>query len=248
MKRIMEIMGMPVSIEVLDMEDKGMLEETLSIFTNIDKRFSTYKKDSEISRINRGEIPLTEASEEMKEILELAEETRNETHGFFDIRKSDGTIDPSGVVKGWAILKAADHLRHLGSNNFMVEAGGDVEVMGVGHDGNGWNIGIRNPRKPSELVKIVRLTQGGVATSGEYFRGEHIYNPKNSHGVIASKISSITVIGPDILEADRFATAAFAMGQDGINFVEETNGIEGFMIDNDGMGTRTTGFHLFENA
>ncbi|MER9313470.1 FAD:protein FMN transferase [Mesorhizobium australicum] len=81
----------------------------------------------------------------------------------------------------------------------------------------------------------------GVATSGTYVRGQHIYNPHGIGGWIQD-IVSLTVIGADVLEADRFATAAFAMGRDGILFIEQAPGLEGYLVDANGRATPTTGF------
>ena len=67
-------------------------------------------------------------------------------------------------------------------------------------------------------MKVLYPKGAGVATSGTYFQGQHIYNP-HSPAQKLHEIVSLTVIGPDILEADRYATAAFAMGRKGIIFI-----------------------------
>ena len=83
-----------------------------------------------------------------------------------------------------------------------------------------------------------------MATSGTYERGQHIYNPHLGRTPLRD-IVSITVIGPNVYEADRFATAAFAMGNEGINFIEHLNGFEGYSVSSDGIGTETSGFNKF---
>lgn len=83
-------------------------------FRAVDERFSPYKESSETSRIDRGELAPEEASDEMKEVLRLAEDTRQRTDGYFDVR-FNGRFDPSGLVKGWAIWKAAQLLDGTGS-------------------------------------------------------------------------------------------------------------------------------------
>ena len=96
------------------------------------------------------------------------------------------------------------------------------------------------PQNPSEIIKVISVRNRGIATSGTYGRGKHIYNPKNTN---IDGITSLTVIGPNIYEADRFAIAAFAMGSVGINFVESRKGFfEGYMIDLKGIATITSGF------
>ena len=109
---------------------RNALEAAFAYLVTVDNRFSTYKDDSEISRINRGEISDDAISAEMREVFALAEKTKEETNGYFNIRRPDGTIDPSGIVKGWAILKTANLIRDAGHKNFFVNAGGDIAMSG----------------------------------------------------------------------------------------------------------------------
>jgi thiamine biosynthesis lipoprotein len=85
------------------------------------------------------------------------------------------------------------------------------------------------------------LSNCGIATSGTYERGQHIYNPITKKTEI-SDIVSLTVIGPNVFEADKFSTPAFAMGKVGIEFIESLPGFDGYMIDKDGIATMTSGF------
>jgi thiamine biosynthesis lipoprotein len=245
MKDTRIIMGMPVTLEIVD---NGVtitdIEKIYNYFTLVDERFSTYKDTSEISKINRGEISELEYSNEMKEIFRLAENTRVESNNFFNIKKSDGSYDPSGIVKGWAILNADKILKENGFNNFCLDVGGDITTSGVSDTGEPWRIGIRNPFNVNEIIKVVENQDKGIATSGTYIRGEHIYNP-NDHHSPPPDIVSLTVIGPDVYEADRFATAAFAMGRDGIYFIERLPGFEGYMIDSKGVATMTSSFEKY---
>ncbi len=234
-------MGMPITVEIVDARATQIeLDKIFDYFKYIDEKFSTYKRTSEIMAINRGELDVKDASEDMRIIFALAEETKQKTDGYFDIQKPDGSYDPSGVVKGWAIWQAAKILERDGFKNFYVDAGGDIEVKGTSKK---WKIGIKNPFKQEEIVKVLRVTNAGVATSGTYIRGEHIYNPKN--GKPANEIVSLTVVGPNVYEADRFATAAFAMGAAGINFIEQLDGFEGYVIDKKGIATMTSGFEKY---
>jgi len=235
------MMGMPITVEVVDASVTAeAFDRVFAYFGYIDAKFSTYKDTSEISRINRGEITLREASSDMQLIFALAELTRQETDGYFNIRHN-GSIDPSGIVKGWAIQNAADLLLDLGYQNFYVDAGGDVQVMGRNAQGESWRLGIGNPFNLQQVVKTLGLSDCGIATSGTYIRGSHIYNPLDA-GDPLDEIVSLSVIGPNVYEADRFATAAFAMGRDGIRFIEQLDGFEGYMIDRKGLATLTTGF------
>ena len=175
--------------------------------------------------------------------MQLADDTRRESNGYFNINKSE-TIDPSGIVKGWAIYNAAGFLKNHGFHNFYVDAGGDIQVSRKNEKGERWNVGIRNPFNREEIVKVVWLENKGIATSGLYIRGNHIYNPHKPDEPIMG-IASMTIIGPTIYDADRFATAAFAMGEKGIQFIEKLPGYDGYMIDDKGIATMTSRFNRF---
>jgi FAD:protein FMN transferase len=235
------LMGMPVTVEVLDASvTEAHIDEVYGYFEYIDEKFSTYKATSEITQINEGKLALADSSKDMKTVFRLSQKTREETYGYFDILRH-GRYDPSGLVKGWAIYRAAHILRKHRFKNFYVDAGGDIQVYGKNEQGQNWQVGIRNPFNIDEIVKVVSVSNRGVATSGTYIRGQHIYNP-NIDGELETPILSLTVVGSNIYEADRFATAAFAMGGDGIYFIESLKGFEGYMIDQQGRATMTTGF------
>ncbi len=241
-------MGTPVIVEIVDQNIKQeIFDIVFDYFKYVDEKFSTYKDTSEISLINKKILKESEMSDDMKLIFKLAEETKKETDGYFDILTPDGSIDPSGIVKGWSVHNAALLLKEKGIKNFSVEAGGDIETYGLNNDGQSWCIGIQNPfSEIREVVKKVYVSGLGVATSGSYVRGDHIYNPKDKNDKLED-IVSLTVIGPDIYEADRFATAAYAMGEKGIYFVDGLVGFEGYSIDKSGRATMTRGFNNFTN-
>ncbi len=237
-------MGMPVTLELVDSwATQAALEDVFAYFERIDQKFSTYKEASEISMINAHKLSLQQSSEEMRSIFSMAEKTALETNGYFDIQHN-GTYDPSGIVKGWAIQNAAQDLRGRGFRNFYVDAGGDVQAVGRNSQGEYWSVGIRNPFKTNEIVKVLSISDGAVATSGTYERGQHIYNPKKQNQPITD-IQSLTVVGSNIYDADRYATAAFAMGRDGIYFIEELEGFEAYMIGSDKQATFTSGFERY---
>ena len=248
-------MGMPVQLEIVDPALQEDYDAIFDYFTSIDDRFSTYKDDSEISKINRAELTEAEYSVEMKEVLQLSEETKLATDGYFDIHTPAGIIDPSGLVKGWAIQNAADMLHAKGFTNFYVDIGGDIQTGGKNAEGKDWSIGIRNPLNVSdreEVVKVIYPRGKGIATSGSYLRGAHIYNPQQgqqSEGKTDAFVS-LTVIGPNVYEADRFATPAFAMGTPGMHFLASLaargfGDFEAYAIDAKGMALFTPGFELY---
>jgi thiamine biosynthesis lipoprotein len=244
MKQTRIMMGMPITVEVVDPGvQEELFDRLFDYFAAIDQRFSTYKEDSEISQINRHELAMGKTSQDMRTIFALAEQYRLETGGFFDIRHGE-RYDPSGVVKGWAIANAVEMVRQSGFENFYVEAGGDFQAVGKNGQGHNWRVGIRNPFKIEEIIKVLSISDRGVATSGTYVRGQHIYNPHDMGMPILDAVS-ITVIGPDICSADCFATAAFAMGREGIDFIESLTGYEGYLIDKERMATFTSGFERY---
>lgn len=242
MKMNCVMMGMPIAIDLPDSRAKKWhVDEVIEYFTYIDETFSTYKDTSEISRINQGALSPETASEDVREVFALSEETRQLTRGFFDIRRPTGGYDPSGLVKGLAIHRAAEILRGHGLRDFYVDVGGDIQADGQNADGVAWRIGIRNPFQGSEVIKVLHVSDRGIATSGSYLRGKHIYDP---HGEDRpdGEVVSLTVIGPNVFEADRFATAAFAMGRAGIRFIQGLKGFEGYLVDGNGIATMTSGF------
>ena len=238
------LMGMPITVEIVGAQNATTIDAVFEYLHLVDARFSTYKHNSEISAFNRGEVLPANLSAEMKEVLQWAAITRDQSKGYFEIRKPDGTLDPSGIVKGWAIRNAAKIIAAAGFENFYVEAGGDVQCGGMNEEGCGWRVGIRSPFHDQEIIKVVTLKEQGMATSGTYVRGQHIYNPHAPAETIED-IVSLSVIGPNILEADRFATAAFAMGEKGIYFIENLPGFEGYMVNAQGISTQTTGFGAY---
>lgn len=236
---------MPITLAV---QDKAVtaddIETVFQYFTEVDARFSPFKPDSELSRLNRGELAPEALSLPMREILDLAERTRQQSGGYFDIMRPDGRRDPSGIVKGWAIKGAARLLSEMGFENFFVDAGGDIQAGGKNEAGGDWRVGIRSPFEPDTIVKILLPGASGVATSGNYLQGAHIYDPHLGRAP-EGDVVSLTVLGPDVLEADRFATAAFAMGRKGIFFIEGLPGFEAYEIDAGGMARMTGGLQRY---
>ncbi|MCL4358097.1 FAD:protein FMN transferase [Patescibacteria group bacterium] len=242
MRRTEIIMGMPITIEIVNNASRSFVADLFNFFRAVDCRFSPYKNDSELAKINQG-LPQDKWSKEMKEVMRLSEQTKQITYGYFDINRS-GKLDPSGIVKGWSIAQAAKRLKKHGLVDFYVEAGGDIQAEGHAAKGEGWLVGIRNPFKIDEIVKVLSISGQGVATSGAYIRGEHVYNPLNNY-TSPKGVASITVIATDILDADRFATAAYAMGMKGINLIRQLPGLEAYQINSDGKAIYTPGFEAY---
>jgi len=244
MRETRQIMGMPITVEIVGAGEPRTLEETFAYFEMVDARFSPFKAESEVSALNRGDVAGGSESSEMREVLALAEDTRAETLGFFEIRRPDGTFDPSGLVKGWAIRNAARLIARAGYADYFVEAGGDIQCAGRNAAALPWRIGIRHPFDIRQSIKTLQPGDAGVATSGTSIRGQHIYDPHDP-GRTLDEVVSITVVAADIYDADRFATAAFAMGRAGIGFIDSIPGLEGYAVDRTGMATMTRGFKRY---
>ncbi len=238
-------MGMPITVEITSSRVSGTdIDKIFDYFKAIDAQFSTYKKNSEISLFNRGKITHAGLSPQMKYVMKKAEETKIRTHGYFNICRPDGFTDPSGIVKGYAIYNATKRIDRMGFTDYYVDAGGDIQVKGYNSQQKPWVIGIRSPFNRYQNIKIVTIGNQGIATSGTSVRGQHIYDPFHPHTPI-NEIVSLTVIGPNVFEADRFATAAFAMREKGVGFIASLRGFDAYSIDDKGIATFTPGFEKY---
>lgn len=208
-------MGMPIGIDLRDPEvDPAVLDHAYDWLRWVDAIFSTYKMDSDISRLNRGDLSPAEVHPEVRAVLARSEELRFATNGYFDIRLPAGgaarTVDPSGLVKGWSVDRAAGILDAAGARNYSINAGGDVRVRGRPLPDPQWRIGIQHPLLRDKIAAVVVANDLAVATSGTYERGHHIVDPYT--GQPPEGVISVTVAGPVLGTADAYATAAFAMG------------------------------------
>lgn len=237
------IMGMPITVAIPPLRGREpppeVFETVFAWFREVDERFSPFKPGSEVSRMDRGEIEVRDASPQMAEVLRLCEETAAQTAGWFSAWYA-GHFDPSGIVKGWSVHEASRLLEELGYSDHCIDAGGDIEARGSNIEGGPWEIGIRNPFDPSTIVKVLHLRDRGIATSGTYIRGRHIYDPRT--GLPADeRFASLSVIGCDVCEADRLSTPAFAMGEAGMGFLAMTPGVEAYAIGRNGLALFTPG-------
>ncbi len=258
--RVEHIMGMPIFIDVCDPEfDEDGVDRAYQWLRFVDATFSTYRVDSEISRLNRGELSLPDAHPAVRSVLARCERLRAETGGYFDARapyrararacapaagRGDaGSIEPSGLVKGWSVLGAARLLERAGARNYAVNAGGDVAVHGHPPDQGAWRVGIQHPRLPGEVAMVLAMSSGAVATSGAYERGEHIVDPHT--GKPPGGVLSVTIVGPDLATADAYATAAYAMGPDGASWCAGLEGYEAIVIRADDTVLTTPGLERY---
>lgn len=199
------IMGLPFSLHVRgSAEPAAVSAAAAAVWADLrryDEIFSTYRGDSVISRINRGDLPLADAPAIVADVLAIGERARLMTGGAFDLRYA-GRLDPAGVVKGWAAQRAARRLESLGADWYL-SAGGDIALRSP--SGRPWRIGIEDPADQAAMLAVVQVSSGAVATSGSAHRGQHIVNPTT--GRAAGGVVQATVLGPELVWADVFATA-----------------------------------------
>jgi len=209
--REISVWGTIVFIEC-DGLDKDSLENGINkcaeFFREVDEVFSTYKENSQVSKLRRGEIKISDCTEDLQEVWQLCLQAKELTDGSFDPWCVEGGFDPSGYVKGWASDKAIEILRSHGAVFIQVNGAGDLSLLGGPH-----KIGIRSPEDEKVILKIFELNGGAIATSGTYERGAHIRDPHT--GLIAIGARSATVVGPDGGLADALATALIVSGRDG---------------------------------
>jgi len=255
-RRTEEQWGTVITVDVRDPIDEAAIDACFDWFRQVDDLFSTWRSDTEIMQIGRGELSDEDASPLVREVLALSEQMRLESNGAFDIsfgaraaavesRPGLAPIDPSGIVKGWAVARAGDMLRAAGASCFFVNAGGDVLTRGCPADSNsGWRVGIQHPWERDRLAAVVAVADAAVATSGRYERGDHVVDPRSR--LPAIDLASVTVIGPDLGVADAYATAAVVLGPaEGMRWVATRVGYEGMGITDDHVVLLTPGFDRY---
>lgn len=209
------------------------------ILHRADAVFSTWKKDSPVSRLRRGDITLEGAPPEVSVVLELCTEARRLSDGWFDPWAMPGGVDPTGLVKGWAADRALEVIASTGIAGVMVSAGGDVVCRGEPEPGRRWRIGVQNPFERTSIIAVVEST-GAVATSGTYERGLHVLDPRT--GAPSTRAVSATVTGAELAMTDGLATGLLACGPEGLQWFGSLDGLEAMVIDPEGAVTATAGF------
>jgi len=250
--RVEHVMGMPVVIDLAGPgADELAVDHALAWLHRVDEVFSTYRPDSQISRLNRGELALADADADVREVLERCAELCEQTGGWFDARagcragpvgEAELPVDPSGLVKGWAVDRAARILERGGARAFCINAGGDIIARGRPRPEEPWLVGIQHPLLSDQVAAVAALEDAALATSGTYARGEHIRDPFT--GRAPQGVLSVSITGADLATADALATAAFAMGAAGAAWSARIADVEMLTILADERVLRTPGFPL----
>ncbi|MEV0114855.1 FAD:protein FMN transferase [Streptomyces sp. NPDC050844] len=244
MRRVEQVMGFPVSLRIDDGDRRGnavareqAADAVFAWLREVDARFSPFRPDSEVSRLDRGELEPHGLSPDLVEVLDLCEEYRIATRGAFQVRLPGRGLDPCAMVKGWSVQRAADLLTARGLARFCLNAGGDVVSTG-----GPWRVGVRHPEQGDRLCTVLEITDGAVATSARYERGDHIVDGRT--GRPATGLLNMTVAAPTLTEADATATAAFAMGAEGIEWAAAREGCEVFAVDTEHRVFRSPGLPI----
>lgn len=225
------VMGTVASIRIDDPRwPTSTVEAVIAWLHEVDRRFSRYRPDSEMSLVATGRRREAEAHPDIRAVLAIADAIARESDGAFDARRwgPDG-VDPTGVVKGWAVQRAAEMLIEADVERFAIGVGGDVVVRAG--SGPSWRIGIRHPVVSDRVAAVVELHDGAIATSATYERGTHIVDPRNGRPV--ELLQSATVVGPDLTYADAYATTAFVMGDAAPAWIERHRGYAAYLIGSD---------------
>ncbi len=237
------VMGTVVSVTVLSDEPRAVIAAAIraacASLHRADAVFSTWNPDSPVSRMRRGESAAGDLPAEVEEVLGLCMAARSATDGWFDPWAAPGGVDPTGLVKGWAVARALAILQEAGLAAAMVNGGGDIAVCGEppGQHG-GWRVGIRHPWRADGLAAIITGVTSAVATSGRYERGGQLYSPA---GRPAAAAVSATVTGPSLAMADAYATALAVGGDEVLRIIDALDEYEAYLIRADGTEAQTVG-------
>lgn len=230
------VCGAPV--EVAD----EAIDDAMLLLRRLDAAWSPFRDDSLVSRLRRDETVTAEDDDPdgtlgLEEVLARCELAVVLTHGAFDPWLLPGGFDPSGVVKGWAVDRAAEVLRCHGLRDVAVGGGGDVAVRGnaLGDPVRGWRVGVRDPADAGRLVATTTLRdRGAIATSGVYERGRHVLDPRTGR-TAPGDLVGLSVLGPSLAWADVIATAVLAEGRVDVPWLAGMPDYRVLAVDADGQ-------------
>ncbi len=236
LSHVEDVMGTVASFTVYgrfpeDVQVDVIVEAAVASLHRTESLFSTWRRESMLSRYRRGDIPEAELAPEILEVLDLCTVVRELSGGWFDPWAMPGGVDPTGLAKGWAVERAIDLIDHPLASGVMLNIGGDLTTRGLPSPGQQWRIGIRDPWDAA-LIRSIVETGGAVATSATYERGSILIDPRT--GVASCRLASATVLGPDLAIADGLATALAVAGDDGLQWLSQIPGYEAYIVRWDG--------------
>ena len=175
---------------------------------------------------------------ELKQVLKLVGSDKIELRGWrLRLKKQGMGITLDGIAKGYIVDKASKALAGQKINNHLINAGGDIRAMGSRSENKPWTVAIQDPLKRKIYPDIIHMTDGAIATSGNYevyFDQEkmfhHIVDPRTG---LSSGLNdaSVSVLAKTAMDADAFSTSVFVMDPiHGIRFINSVPGCECLVI------------------
>ena len=238
-------MGMPISLAMRgrhadDAHGESAWGHAMRELDEVDRVFSTYRPDSFISRLSRGEVSVQDCPPEVATVLALGARAEARSDGAFRVIRDGGdnrpVLDPNGIVKGWAVQRASKALHDLPDTSFCLSAGGDMVCHTADDTDQPWRVGIEDPHEPGHVLAVVPIQRGAVATSGTAHRGAHVVDART--GRVPESVASVTVVADNLTWADIDATAAFAHGPGAAEWLSAQPGRTGLVVWQDGSITR----------
>jgi len=239
----------PVAV---DHETEMLVEAALELSGWTDGRFDpTVGVLRKAWDFRRRRVP---SAEEIEALLPLVDaESVSVRNGTVFLRHAGMELDLGGVGKEYAVDRAAAVLRAEGVGAAIVNFAGDVRTIGGRADGRPWRVGVMDPRDRSRCrFTVLALNDAGIATSGDYERG-FVKDGRRYHHILDARtgwpsrgIASVTTIAASAFRAGQLATAAFLLGvEGGLALIEQTAGVEGALITEDGSILASSGMaHL----
>lgn len=190
-------------------------------------------------------VPTEEEIKNVISLIDFKEIEVEEVKKTVFLKKKGMKIDLGAIGKGYAVDRAIKILKENGITQAMVNAGGNLYILGEHIGGNPSSIGIPNPLKPDEIIAKIDLTDRAISTSGNYERfftidGRqfgHIINPVT--GYPENRVLSVSIVADTAIKADALSTGILVMGfERGMKLIESLNNVEGIIITNnkeDGM-------------
>ena len=243
LRKQFEVWGTVVDVDcysasVSEQRLDAAMETVIAFCKDVDADFSTYKDNSWVTRLRRGQVSIDQCPAVVRDVWDLCQSAKWLSDGAFDPWAVSGGFDPSGLVKGWAADKCADILVQAGAEHVQLNAAGDIALRGGWFDtADGvvkpWSIGVVNPSNSLEIIKVYQILDGAIATSGTYERGAHIHDPHT--GMIAIGAASATVTGRQGWLCDALATGLMVAGADSAKWFGQTEltGYNAFVVNRD---------------
>lgn len=156
-------------------------------------------------------------------------------------------ISLDGIAKGFIVEKAIKKIKDMGIKHALINAGGDIQVLGDKGNSRPWKIAIQDPRERNKVVEVISLREGAIATSGDYenyFDAErkyhHIIDPQS--GFSPHHLASVSVLSPSLTLADALATALFVAPYPEVrHLILSLPHTSGLIIDRQGNKKRISG-------